>query len=417
MKRISSAVIISVLLLAACSDNIPFTPGISFLTPAPEMTEETAIFRVIGQPFSSADSVKVPVVFGGDAERGTDYVASADQFVFTSDSPTDSIVISTRQLGTGKTLVLSLQIPEGFVAGKYIESGFKLQDKYGQLTFDADKGYIADTTEYKVTLKDASGATRALSRNTPLRLEVNQEKSTAVEGEDFGFVGSSELMIAGGSSSASFRIAPAGTSPREGKDKIVLNVIADDRFDTGVFPELELNLIDRELKALEGGWSVDTLVTDSLFFEQIWGAQCSEYSLVPEFNSSDSFQIDFLGCGFTPYFRSGLKNFFTGKSCFTFGGKKDITDTEGNPKQLLLLSLDHTNRYFSETEVSEDSVSFVGIHLTKEPETENDMMEFHFIDHTSKNFMPELESGMKYGSEKPVATEPGTYLMATFRKR
>ena len=180
---------------------------------------------------------------------------------------------------------------------------------------------------------------------------------------------------------------------------------------------MELEIIRPEFKTLEGKWKIDTLVTDSLYFEKIWGSQCSGYSLVPEFSSSDAFEIAFDNASFSPSFRSGLKHYFTDDSQFGFGKEIEITDIEGNLKTLQLLSLDKTNRYFSETETSEDSLSFVGIHFMKEAETEADMLEFYFIDHTSKSFMPELESGMKYGTEKPVATAPGTYLMATFRKR
>ena len=82
MKRIISALIISLILATACSDETSLTPGISFITSEPEILEETAIFRVIGQPFSSIDSLVIPVVFGGDAERGVDYDASADLFIF-----------------------------------------------------------------------------------------------------------------------------------------------------------------------------------------------------------------------------------------------------------------------------------------------------------------------------------------------
>ena len=378
MKRALSAIIISAAMLAACSEDITFTPGISFLTPDPEILEETAIFRVIGQSFSSADSVRIPVVFGGTAEAGSDYEASADHFVFSSESPTDSIVISTKRLGTEKTVSLTLQIPDGFVAGKYPSSEFKLQGKYGKLSFGSQRGYIADTTKYTVSLSDSTGAARVLSRNSLISFAVDKEKSTAVEGTDFEFIGGSSIEIAGGGSSAEFTIAPIA----------------------GAFQK------------------IDTLVTDSLYFEQIWGEQCTGYELVPKFSSSDSFEISFEDASFQPTFRSGLKNFFNGDSQLSFGDEVQITDTEGNPKRLQMLSLDKTNRYFSETEVSEDSLSFVGVHLMKvtEEETEIDMMEFYFIDHTAKSFMPELESGTKYGSEKPVATEHGTYLMATFRK-
>lgn len=417
MKRALSAIIISAVMLAACSEEISFTPGISFLTSGPEILEETAIFRVIGQPFSSADSVRVPVTFKGSAELGTDYEASADHFIFSSDSPTDSIVISTKHLGTGKNVILELEIPEGFVAGKYISSGFNLQDKYGLLTFASAKGYIADTTEYTISLLDAFDAPKALSKDARISFAVNTEKSTAVEGVDFEFLDTTDLVIPGGGSTASFRIAPIGDSPSTGRDRIVLSVAADEKFNTGAIPEMELGILSSALDVLDGGWKIDTLVTDSLYFEKIWGDQCTAYSLVPEYSSFDSFEISFEKGSFSPALRSGLKHFFTGDSQLGFGGQVQITDPQGNPKQLQLLSLDKTNRFFSETVSSEDTLSYVGVYMMKEAETEKDMLELYFLDHTSKSFMPELESGMKYGAEKPVATEPGTYLMATFRKR
>lgn len=418
MKRALSAIIISAAMLAACSEDITFTPGISFLTPDPEILEETAIFRVIAQSFSSADSVRIPVVFGGTAEAGSDYEASADHFVFSSESPTDSIVISTKRLGTEKTVSLTLQIPEGFVAGKYPSSEFRLQGKYGSLSFTSSKGYIADTTEYTIGLRDSTGAARVLSRNAHISFAVDTEKSTAVEGTDFEFIGGSSLEIAGGGSSVNFTIAPVAGALQKGRDRIVLKVESDDRFDAGTFPELELGILKPEFNVLNGNWKIDTLVTDSLYFEKIWGDQCTGYELVPKFSYSDSFEISFEDASLQPFFRSGLKYFFTGDSQLNFGDEMQVTDPEGNTKNIQLLSLDKTNRYFSETEVSEDSLSFVGVHLMKimEEEKEVDMMEFYFIDHTSKSFMPELESGTKYGTEKPVATEPGTYLMATFRK-
>ena len=92
MKRIISALIISLAFISSCTDDVALTPGISFLTSEPEVFEETAIFRVIGQPFSSIDSLTIPVVFGGTGVQGVDYDASADHFTFKGDHLTDSIV-------------------------------------------------------------------------------------------------------------------------------------------------------------------------------------------------------------------------------------------------------------------------------------------------------------------------------------
>ena len=414
MKRILSAIIILAALGTACSDKIDLTPGISFITPDPEVFEETAIFRIIGQPFSDADSVSIPVIFGGTAEKGVDYEASADRFIFNKETLTDSIIISTRQLGTGKTVSLSLQIPEGFTAGKYATSGFTLQNKYGMLSFLSEKGFIADTTEYLIALHDSTGKIKYLSKDYPISLAVNKEKSTAVEGVDFKLAGTDSLYIEAGVPSAAFTVIPLKANPEKGKDKIVLNVLADSRFDKGLFPEMELDILRSELKVLDGNWQMDTLVTDSLYFENLWGNQCTGYSLIPEFSFSDSFQITFADAAFIPSFPSGLRNYFIGDSSLEFGEEIDITDPAGNSRKVQLLSLDNTNRYFSADTTSADAVSYIGICLTKEADT--DMLELYILDHTSMSFMPELESGKKYGTEKPVATEPGMYLTAGFRK-
>ena len=414
MKRIIS--IISTVLLAACSDDISLTPGISFLTPEPEIFEETAIFRVIGQPFSDVDSLVIPVTFSGSAKAGIDYEASASHFVFKGEDLTDSIVIHTKQLGTGRSVGLSLHIPEGFVAGKYITSEFVLQNKYGLLNFDSSRGFIADTTSYTVALTDSTGKAKVLSKDAIISFCVNTEKSTAIEGLDFEFIDLDTLRISAGNAYTGLKIAPIGDTPKEGRDKIVLSLASDYRFDLGKNPEIELSILRSELKVMDGNWMVDTLLTDSLHFEKIWGEACSGYSLVPEYGAMDSFGISFLHGIFSPAFQSGFRNFFIGDSNMSFGQEMEITDVEGQPKKVQLLSLDKTNRYFSESESSADSLSYVGIHLYQDDLTQSDRMELYLLDHTSKSFMPELESGNKYGSEKPVATNPGTYMCARFRK-
>lgn len=417
MKRIFSAIILAAALFTSCSKEGDFIPGISFLTPRPEILEETAIFRLIGQPFTSADSVKIPVTFGGTAVMGTDYEASADFFTLRADSPADSIVISTKQLGTERTVNLSFQIPEGFTAGKYTTSEFTLQNKFGMLSFTSQKGYIADTTEYNVVLIDSRGNTKALSKDCPIKFSVNTEKSTAVEGVNFEFIGDSQLSIISGTALAGFKIAPIGERPTAGKDKIVFNVQADEKFDIGPYPEMELNMLEARLNVLDGRWMMDSLVTDSLYFEKIWADQCSGYRFVPGYSAFDIFEISFANALFAPSFESLLQNYFIGKSNLDFGKEIDMVDPLGQSKKVLLLSLDKTNRYFAADTTSADTVSYVGVYLTKNEETQLDMMEMYILDHTSMSFMPELKENNKYGTEKPVATTTGTYLQAIFRKR
>ena len=416
MKRFISVLIIISALAVSCAKEAGLAPGISFITPSPEVYEETAIFAVVGQPFSSADSLKIPVVFGGTAERGVDYEASADYFILSQESLISTITVSTKKLGTGKTLSLTLQIPEGFVAGKYPTSEFTLQDKFGYLTFESTKAFAADTSDFAIVLCDSTGRLKALSAETPVSFSVNTEKSTAKEGVDFEIVSPANLSIAAGGAYTALSIAPLKSSFTDDNNKVVFDILADEKFETGMIPELEITLLRSELKELDGNWMMASVVTDSLYFQTAWGDECTGYDLLPEFYSYSLMGFSFYDATFSPTVARGLEDYFLGLSSMTMGPEAEIVDAEGNPKTVQLVSLDNTNRYFSSDEVSEDPVSYIGVYLYENPDNQAQMMELYILDHTSKTFMPELEAGGRYGSEKPVATEPGFYFCATFAK-
>ena len=416
MKRIISALIIISALVTACSKEVSLTPGISFLTPAPEVFEETALFRIVAQPFTEVDTLKVPVSFSGTAQLGTDYEASADCFVLTNESLIDTIVVSTKKLGTGRTVSLNLEIPQGFVAGKYPTSEFTLQDKFGYLTFESTKAFAADTSDFAIVLCDSTGRLKALSAETHVSFSVNTEKSTAKEGVDFEIVSPANLSIAAGGAYTALSIAPLKSSFTDDNNKVVFDILADEKFDIGMIPELEITLLRSELKELDGNWMMASVVTDSLYFQTAWGDECTGYDLLPEFYSYSLMGFSFYDATFSPTVARGLEDYFLGLSSMTMGPEAEIIDAEGNPKTVQLVLLDNTNRYFSSDEVSDDPVSYIGVHLYENPDNQAQMMELYILDHTSKTFMPELEAGSRYGAEKPVATEPGFYFCATFAK-
>ena len=360
--------------------------------------------------------MKIPVSFGGTAQRGTDYEASADYFILTNESLIDTIVVSTRKLGTGRTVSLNLEIPEGFVAGKYQTSEFTLQDKFGYLTFETSRSFIADTTSYAIVLCDSTGRLKALSKDMPVSCSINSEKSTATEGVDFKILSTTNTIIPAGGAYAVLDIVPLKTSFEDGRDKVVLDIHADEKFEAGFNAELEITLLRPELKELEGNWVMDSVVTDSLHFETLWGAECTGYDLLPGFSSYNMMNFSLYDAMFTPMLSQGFENYFIDMSSMSMGPEFELTDVNGDPKTVQLISLDHTNRYFSATEFSGDMVSYVGIYIYENPENQSKMVELYILDHTSKTFMPELEAGNRYAAEKPVASQPGFYFCATFAK-
>ena len=103
-------------------------PAVSFFSDKPVMTDTTAIFRLAVAFWSDSTEMSIPVRFEGTADRGTDYTASADAFIIGGKSPMDSIVVNTLIFGTEKTVSLTIDLPAGFESGKYMTSGFTVQE-------------------------------------------------------------------------------------------------------------------------------------------------------------------------------------------------------------------------------------------------------------------------------------------------
>ena len=79
------------------------------------------------------------------------------------------------------------------------------------LSFLSEKGYIADTTEYLIALHDSTGKIKYLSKDYPISLAVNKEKSTAVEGVDFKLAGTDSPVYRSRNSVSSIQ----GDSPQD----------------------------------------------------------------------------------------------------------------------------------------------------------------------------------------------------------
>ena len=186
-------------MLASCQEEVLLKPAASFFTEKPELTDTTAVFRLAVANVKAGDEpVRFPVNFGGTAEKGIDYLVSGDAFVFGGDSPVDSIVVKTLKLGTEKTLSLSVSLPEGFEAGKYTHSEYILHDKFAFVSFAAKHRSMIDSTNVLFSLKDKSGNAKTFNKDIDILMNVDIEKSTALEGVDFIFSDSTWFTIAAG---------------------------------------------------------------------------------------------------------------------------------------------------------------------------------------------------------------------------
>lgn len=415
MKRIFAILSIILAVLASCQDEISLNPAASLFSAQPEMTDTTAIFRLaVANVADSTQEISFPVVFGGTAEPGIDYKVSADAFVFGGESPVDSIVVTALKLGTDKTLSMSVQLPEGFEGGKYLTSEFTLHDKLAYISFARDYKMLTDSTDIIFQLTDKAGKTKLAKDSIEVFLNVNAEKSTAVEGSDFIFSDSTRFVIRAGASNGALELKSLIPEPAEGMDKIVLNMTFGEDFGAGEVSEVEIDLLDGKWKAMEGKWRGDTLVTDSVYMERHWKEACSGYGQLSPINRLDEINID-SEFGFNPFFFSAFMYYFEGKSQMKKGPVIDLELTDGSIAPVQTFLIGRTNRYFSKTDKSEDQESYIGIRLVP-GEEEEQLMDLYVIDHTSRSFMPELEAAGKYAAEKPVAASPGLYLNLILKK-
>ncbi len=415
MKKILYTIILAAA-FTACSDNIALTPAISLFSGSPEILEETAVFRLATANMPDSTERIFPVTFGGSAERGVDYEASADAFVFGGESPVEAITVTTLKFGTEKTLSMTVSLPEGMESGKYLTAEYKLHDKPAFITFDYGYKISTDSTVVRFLLTDREGNGKAINNDIDISILVDKQKSTAVEGSDFEFADSSHLTIKAGKNQGELKIKNLKSMPETGKDRIVLSFKHDEKFGDGEYHEMEIGLMEGRWKKLDGNWMTDTLITDETFMKAYWGEKCSGYDLLPKLGRFDSAEFDMEACLFKPIFMSGLELYFTGDSFFRKGSVRALTLTDGTSAEIQTFLLDNTNRYFSEDLKSEDKESFIGVRILEGGEEKADTLDLYIIDHTSRTFMPELEADGKYAPQKPVAASPGQYLNMRFIK-
>lgn len=410
MKSKLLALLSAALVLTSCSEVDLGAPEASLITAQPSLSDGVATLTLWVRNYDSEQPLTIPVDFAGTASKGVDYKVSADAFVWGGESPVTDIVITPLVYGTGKTVTATLSLPEGFGAGLYQSSEFRLSDHVGVASFASSRALLTDTTSIEIYILDTLGQQITLDNGGMITVAVNEGESTAKEGTHFSFVGGKTAYVEPGSGKASFRIAPVSDVPAVGNDKIVLELQPEERFNVGFYEKQEIEIWPKELSALDGRWVVDSLVTDSTYFVNFWGDQCTGYDRVPHKNTTDVLTFNLESISLSAGLRSELKYFFIGKSNLARGENISITKEDGSVAELYTFSLDNTNRYFSSEEFSEDSLSYIGVRFV------DSLLDLYLIDHQSRTFLPELDSLGLLNPVKPAATAPGTYINALLRK-
>ena len=419
MKKFYVLALAAMTLLAGCKKDSATLPSVSFETAVPTTVDGTSVLSISVSDYTGTEAVTVPVKFAGDAVKGTDYTVSAEAFVIGGASPVTSIIVTPVDYTSKKTVKVSLELPEGFAAGKYITSEFALSGPVGVISFSSKRGLLTAAAVISADVLTADGSTLLpLQNGDEIAVSVNTEKSTAVEGTDFKFKNDKKaIVIEPMKSSGSVELEYIGSETVEGNKTIVLDITLNGKYSGGQYISTTIEVLGSYWNMLGGKWVINELLTDKDFFSTSWTNMCSNYDLLPALTPSDSFEIDLETGVFKPAFDSAFKNYFLGEANMTKGDEVTYHSGLGlGETTVQAFILDNVNRYFSETEKSEDKEGYIGARIIDGDNGEK-LLELHVFDHTSKSFMPELLVYEMYGTEKPVATlYAPTAIIATFKK-
>ena len=419
MKKFYVLALAAMTLLAGCKKDSATLPSVSFETAVPTTVDGTSVLSISVSDYTGTEAVTVPVKFAGDAVKGTDYNVSAEAFVIGGASPVTSIIVTPVDYTSKKTVKVSLELPEGFAAGKYITSEFALSGPVGVISFSSKRGLLTAAAVISADVLTADGSTLLpLQNGDEIAVSVNTEKSTAVEGTDFKFKNDKKaIVIEPMKSSGSVELEYIGSETVEGNKTIVLDITLNGKYSGGQYISTTIEVLGSYWNMLGGKWVINELLTDKDFFSASWTGMCNNYDLLPALTPSDSFEIDLETGVFKPAFDSAFKNYFLGEANMTKGDEVTYHSGLGlGETTVQAFILDNVNRYFSETEKSEDKEGYIGARIIDGDNGEK-LLELHVFDHTSKSFMPELLVYEMYGTEKPVATlYAPTAIIATFKK-
>ena len=419
MKKFYVLALAAMTLLAGCKKDSATLPSVSFETAVPTTVDGTSVLSISVSDYTGTEAVTVPVKFAGDAVKGTDYTVSAEAFVIGGASPVTSIIVTPVDYTSKKTVKASLELPVGFAAGKYVTSEFALSGPVGVISFSSKRGLLTAAAVISADVLTADGSTLLpLQNGDEIAVSVNTEKSTAVEGTDFKFKNDKKaIVIEPMKSSGSVELEYIGSEAVEGNKTIVLDITLNGKYSGGQYISTTIEVLGSYWNMLGGKWVINELLTDKDFFSASWTGMCNNYDLLPVLTPSDSFEIDLETGVFKPAFDSAFKNYFLGEANMTKGDEVTYHSGLGlGETTVQAFILDNVNRYFSETEKSEDKEGYIGARIIDGDNGEK-LLELHVFDHTSKSFMPELLVYEMYGTEKPVATlYAPTAIIATFKK-
>lgn len=363
------AVVATVTVLTACSDDDTQQggPQIYFGQYYYTLGKANVVLTLNADKAPDAD-VTIPVRFGGDAQEGVDYEAPEKAFLLKAGETQATMTLNRIDENIpddAKNLYVNLQsAPAGFTLGLANFATVNLLGNNGVIVnFKSSEGAVKFTEDFTVELTDMKGKQYRPAAETTFDIVVD-ESSTAVEGENFEFIGGPHVVVKKGQSKGTFSIK--FLKKEEGKDKLVLRFADKLGYATGNTPEMALAVSGPDV--FTGTWAFDQI--SNMGELEMYGDDYLNLKNLPKGSSAD--RLTFEGNNyeeyvFKPELSGDLKKYFGNtvrKVTFKEAVKKNFYEYSG-AEQVSILEIPDVNLNFSATYNDTSRPALVGFRIIK----------------------------------------------------
>lgn len=337
-------------ILTSCSsDDNQRLPQIYIDQPFYTLAKGSIELKIKADQAPSTD-VSIPVLFGGTAVEGIDFIVSESSISLKAGETETTFMITRIEENIGdenKELYVNLQkAPEGFSLGLMNYASVNLLNNNGIImSFENSTGKVGFSADFSIKLMNMQGKSYKVKVATTFDIEVD-ESSTAIEGVHYEFVNGSQIVVPINKNTGSFSIKYL--KKEEGKDKLILRLANKDGYAIGSNGTLTVTINGPDI--FTGTWVFDKITNLDLF--EMYGEDISK---APKGTSSDRITFkgnSYLEYTFTPDLSGDLKNYFgtsSRKITFKKEGDKSFQENNGANVKVSILEIPDINIKFSAT--------------------------------------------------------------------
>lgn len=264
--------------LVACQDDSKPTIEFERILYTVYQKGSVDVALTISEPASSA--LTVPLIFSGNAEKGTDYEVSAESITIAPGETSGTVTVRDKGLNEEKQISLGFTAPVGFKAGARSQTVVSVDPKEVIVySFETTKGDAVGAYYLKINVKGAvSGDNLHLSEDLSIPLKITGDAVSNIAFEDGK---APHAVLKPGKTIATARFSLKDGFTTGSKVTIAVDTEAEPRFTPGDNEKLELTLYKVEVPdALLGTWVFDR-VFDVDDLKEFFSGEEDDIKLLP----------------------------------------------------------------------------------------------------------------------------------------